>query len=134
MRTSRRYVNVEACTLSHLTSFPTSRQMRSALPSSLFRHSLARQAFKQQQSVASRLFVSTKSSQCKHQDAVAAVQKTTLINVLDPSSSDFASLAVRGAFVDKSPALQDFLQVATPIHLLLRPRRSGKTTLLRMFR
>jgi ABC-type multidrug transport system fused ATPase/permease subunit len=55
-------------------------------------------------------------------------------NVLASLISDFASLARVGAFVDKSPALQDFLREHGPIHLLLHPRRSGKTTLLRMFR
>jgi hypothetical protein len=50
--------------------------MRSALPSSLFRHSLARQAFKQQQSAASKRFTSSESSPQKQQDALAAVQKT----------------------------------------------------------
>ena len=54
--------------------------------------------------------------------------------VLDTSSSDFAGLAEDGVFVDKSLALADFFKDRTPVHLLLRPRRSGKTTLLRMFR
>lgn len=54
--------------------------------------------------------------------------------VLDASSSDFYGLADDGAFVDKSLALQDFLEDRTPVHLLLRPRRSGKTILLKMFR
>ena len=55
-------------------------------------------------------------------------------HVLDTSSSDFASLVKDGAFVDKSLALKDFLEDFSPVHLLLRPRRSGKTILLRMFR
>ena len=63
-----------------------------------------------------------------------SVPAPCLNNVLSPSSSDFAHLAEMGLFVDKSPALLDFLEVPVPIHVLLRPRRSGKTTLLRMFR
>ena len=54
--------------------------------------------------------------------------------ILQPSSSSFEEMAGFGTFVDKSHALQDFLNDSHPIHLLLRPRRSGKTTLLRMFR
>ena len=54
--------------------------------------------------------------------------------VLIPSTSSFAKLANCGNFVDKSLALLDFLHEKRPVHLLLRPRRSGKTTLLRMFR
>jgi len=54
--------------------------------------------------------------------------------VLDTSSSDFVGLAEDGAFVDESLALQEFLEDRTPLHLLLRPRRSGKTILLEMFR
>ena len=54
--------------------------------------------------------------------------------VLDTSSSGFAGLVEDGVFVDKSLALADFLEDRTPVHLLLRSRRSGKTTLLRMFR
>jgi len=53
---------------------------------------------------------------------------------LNPSSSSFTQLAEDKQFVDKSLTLQDFLNYRTPIHLLLRPRRSGKTTLLTMFR
>ena len=49
--------------------------------------------------------------------------------VLDTSSYDFAGLAEDGLFVDKSLALADFFEDRTPVHLLLRPRRSGKTTL-----
>jgi F-type H+-transporting ATPase subunit g len=47
------------------------RQMRPA--PSLFRHSLARQAFRQRYAAPSRRFASTETSQ---QDALAAVQKT----------------------------------------------------------
>ena len=57
------------------------------------------------------------------------------LELLDTSSSDFLGLAEDGAFVDKSLALQEFLaEERTPLHLLLRPRRSGKTILLEMFR
>lgn len=101
-------------------------QMLSAFPSSLSRHSLSRQALKQHHLPASTLFISTSLK-----NAVSEVPPRAL---LAPSSSDFASLAGKGVFVDKSSALRDFLQEDYPIHLLLRPRRSGKTTLLRMFR
>jgi len=54
--------------------------------------------------------------------------------LLDISSSDFLGLAEDGAFVDKSLALQEFFaKERIPLHLL-RPRRSGKTILLKMFR
>jgi len=43
-------------------------------------------------------------------------------------------MAEDSQFIDKSRALYDFLQMKTPVHLLLRPRRSGKSTLLTMFR
>ena len=95
-------------------------QMRSLV----FRHSLACQASKHH----SRPFSSNKFSQQKPQDAL--VETTPILS----SSSDFALLAGSGMFVDKSPAIQDFLRHHMPIHLLLRPRRSGKTTLLCMFR
>lgn len=49
--------------------------MRSALASSLFRRSLARQAFKQQPSVASRRFAS-EADQRKQQGAFAVIQQT----------------------------------------------------------
>ena len=54
--------------------------------------------------------------------------------VLISSSSSFNDLAQAGKLVDKSSSLCDFLSEDRPIHLLLRPRRSGKTTLLRMFK
>ena len=55
--------------------------------------------------------------------------------LLDTSSSDFLGLAEDGVFVDKSLALEEFLdRELIPLHLLLRPRRSGKTILLNMFR
>jgi len=55
--------------------------------------------------------------------------------LLCPSMSDFRDLVEHGQFVDKTLALCDFLADGVrPVHLLLRPRRSGKTTLLRMFR
>ena len=56
------------------------------------------------------------------------------MDVLSPGSSSFTRLATKGQFVDKSPAISDFLQKTMPVDLLLRPRRSGKTTLLSMFR
>jgi len=49
------------------------------------------------------------------------------------TSSSFTTLTAKGKFVDKTPALVDFLDDDQPIHLLLRPRRSGKTTLLRAY-
>jgi hypothetical protein len=56
-------------------------------------------------------------------------------SVLCPAMSDFRDLVEHGQFVDKTLALCDFLANGVrPVHLLLRPRRSGKTTLLRMFR
>ena len=45
----------------------------------------------------------------------------------------FTQMAEVEKYVDKSLALQDFLKLTLPVHLL-RPRRSGKTTLLRLFR
>jgi len=108
--------------------------MHSALPPSLFRHSFTRQAFKQHHLAAYRLFVATNSGQHSGDQNVQAVLQGRTLNVLDPSMSDFANLARSGFFVDKSHAIQDFLQVPTPINLLLRPHHSGKTTLLRMFR
>jgi len=98
--------------------------IRGQMRSLVFRHSLACQASKHH----SRPFSSNKFSQQKPQDAL--VETTPILS----SSSDFALLAGSGMFVDKSPALQDFLRHHMPIHLLLRPRRSGKTTLLCMFR
>jgi predicted AAA+ superfamily ATPase len=55
-------------------------------------------------------------------------------DVLSPSSSSFIQLAERNHFVDKSLALEEFFRSESPVHLLLRPRRCGKTTLLDMFR
>jgi predicted AAA+ superfamily ATPase len=54
-------------------------------------------------------------------------------SVLISSTSSFRALAEKRKIVDKSSAIRDFLQDDYPVHLLLRPRRSGKTTLLRMF-
>ena len=102
--------------------------IRSQMRLLVFRHSLACQASKHHHSPGSRLFSSTKFSEQKPRDAL--VETTPILS----SSSDFALLAGSGMFVDKSPALQDFLRYHMPIHLLLRPRRSGKTTLLCMFR
>jgi hypothetical protein len=55
-------------------------------------------------------------------------------HALAPSASSFTLLAEKGNFVDKTRALVEFLDDNQPVHLLLRPRRSGKTTLLRLFR
>jgi hypothetical protein len=54
-------------------------------------------------------------------------------SVLISSTSSFRALAEKGKIVDKSSAIGDFLQDDYPVHLLLRLRRSGKSTLLRMF-
>jgi len=54
--------------------------------------------------------------------------------VLISSTSSFRELAENHTIVDKSSAISDFLRDKSSVHLLLRPRRSGKTTLLRMFR
>ena len=54
-------------------------------------------------------------------------------NVLSPGTSNFYQLAKSHLIVDKSSAIQDFLETHYPVHVLLRPRRSGKTTLLTMF-
>jgi hypothetical protein len=51
-----------------------------------------------------------------------------------PESSSFTHLAAKGQFVDKGPTLLDFLQAELPVHLLIRPRRSGILTLLPIFR
>lgn len=51
--------------------------MRSALPSSLLRHSLTRQAFNKQRASTSKRFASsTESGQQKAQDALGVAQKT----------------------------------------------------------
>jgi hypothetical protein len=55
-------------------------------------------------------------------------------HVLSPESSSFLQLAEGRILVDKSYAITEFLAAGVqPIHLLLRGRRSGKTTLLRLF-
>ncbi|KIM76795.1 hypothetical protein PILCRDRAFT_12500 [Piloderma croceum F 1598] len=54
---------------------------------------------------------------------------------LSPAVSRFTLLAENGKFVDKTSALVEFLDSDDhPVHFLVRPRRSGKTTLLRLFR
>jgi hypothetical protein len=54
---------------------------------------------------------------------------------LSPAISSFILLAQKGKFIDKTSALVEFLDSDDhPVHLLVRPRRSGKTTLLRLFR
>jgi len=55
-------------------------------------------------------------------------------HVLAPSANNLALLLEEGNFVDKSRAIVEFLDDNQPVHLLLRPRRSGKTILLRLFR
>jgi predicted AAA+ superfamily ATPase len=57
----------------------------------------------------------------------------TILHALTPATSSFKILAEGGKFVDKTPALMEFLESEQPVHLVLRPRRSGKTTLLRLF-
>ena len=55
-------------------------------------------------------------------------------HVLSPEASSFIKLAEGRIFVDKTYAIVEFLEGGVqPIHLVLRPRRSGKTTLLRLF-
>jgi hypothetical protein len=57
-----------------------------------------------------------------------------LDHALSPEASTFIQLAKSHIFVDKTYAIAEFLKSgAQPIHLLLRGRRSGKTTLLSMF-
>jgi len=73
------------------------------------------------------------SSSLSADDAFVVIVSYPLA-VLSPSSSSFSKLAQGGVFVDKSFALVEFLREVVPVHLLLRPRRSGKTTLLDMFR
>lgn len=48
--------------------------------------------------------------------------------------SDFEDLVEERVLVDKSQAIVDFLSTHRPIHLALRPRRSGKSTTLSMFK
>jgi hypothetical protein len=56
-------------------------------------------------------------------------------HVLSPGSSSFIHLAKSRKFVDKTYAIAEFLKDdGQPVHLVLRPRRSGKTILLRLFR
>jgi len=55
-------------------------------------------------------------------------------SVLNPETSDFELLAQEGMIVDKTQAIANFLNRPYPVDLLLRPHRSGKTTLLRTFR
>jgi hypothetical protein len=64
---------------------------------------------------------------------VQITQSDNMPSVLISSTSSFRALAENGKIVDKSSAILDFLKHDYPVHLLLRPRRSGKTTLLRMF-
>ena len=55
-------------------------------------------------------------------------------HALAPGTSSFIMLAENHVFVDKTYAITEFLQDSgQPVHLLLRARRSGKTTLLRLF-
>jgi hypothetical protein len=57
-----------------------------------------------------------------------------IIHALSPDTSRFILLAEGGTFVDKTHAIAEFLKGGIqPIHLVLRGRRSGKTTLLRLF-
>ncbi|THH09257.1 hypothetical protein EW145_g2158 [Phellinidium pouzarii] len=49
------------------------------------------------------------------------------------SLSDFKERAMSCILVDKTQAIADFLTEKRPIHCVLRPRRSGKTTMLTMF-
>ncbi|THH09253.1 hypothetical protein EW145_g2156 [Phellinidium pouzarii] len=53
---------------------------------------------------------------------------------LTTSVSDFVERMGYFDYVDKTPVILAFLKVSYPIHLVLRPRRCGKTTLLTMFR
>jgi hypothetical protein len=54
-------------------------------------------------------------------------------HVLAPSVNNPALLLEGGNYVDKSRAIVEFLDVNQAVHILLRPPRSGKTTLLRLF-
>jgi hypothetical protein len=63
----------------------------------------------------------------------APIPKTS--HALAPETSSFILLAENNIFVDKTYAIIEFLQGGVqPVHLVLRGRRSGKTTLLRSFR
>lgn len=50
------------------------------------------------------------------------------------SITDFIVRAEECILVDKTYAIADFLSVDRPIHCLLRPRRSGKSTMLTMLK
>ncbi|THH09842.1 hypothetical protein EW145_g1746 [Phellinidium pouzarii] len=52
---------------------------------------------------------------------------------LAPSVSDFEERTQKSTLVDKTPIIETFINEQYPIHLVLRPRRCGKTTLLTMF-
>jgi hypothetical protein len=54
-------------------------------------------------------------------------------HALAPSANNFTLLVELGNFVDKTRAIVEFLDDNQPVHLLLRPRRSDKTILLRLF-
>jgi predicted AAA+ superfamily ATPase len=58
---------------------------------------------------------------------------TASVMALIPSVSTFQELAKEGKIVDKSSAILEFLRSPKPSHLLLGPRRSGKSTLLSTF-
>ena len=59
---------------------------------------------------------------------------TSIKHALSPECSSFIKLAENHIIVDKTYAITEFLESgAQPIHLMLRGRRSGKTTLLRLF-
>src|SRR3984957_2762185 len=73
--------------------------------------------------------ISTAPSQTSLDDKLALALPLTPV-----SSSDSSDEAIVSNLVDKSHAILDFLRVEMPVHLLLRPRRSGKTTLLKLFR
>ena len=48
--------------------------------------------------------------------------------------SDFPSMVENFTLVDKTYAIRDFVCDGSPMHLLLRPRRSGKSLFLSMMR
>jgi len=59
---------------------------------------------------------------------------SSIRHAVAPEASSFTVLAENHILVDKSYAITEFLASgAQPMHLLLRGRRSGKTTLLRLF-
>lgn len=53
---------------------------------------------------------------------------------IDISVSLFDELVEASLIVDKSQAIMEFLSFPRPLHVILRPRRSGKTTTLTLFR